>query len=286
MSSPGLSLKSIPLFADLPDHSLEELVAACDRVEVEVGQTLFSAGAVADRLLLLVEGEVEVRAEGERFSVLPFAAVGELAALTGLRRATTAVALRPSQLLSIPSARLLSFFQAHGDTGFRFHEALTHILADKIDRDRRHIEEMKQNLVDTQKAMKRMREELLDAADTPLHRALFEQLDAHIEHNRRGRYLVEVPRALPIALRIRGERAVLRISNERLFVATSADEPLESGAAFTGVLCAPGTEIPVSGTVEAASDGSIPLSLDLLIDESAQQLEKLLARLQLLDVVL
>jgi len=42
----------------------------------------------------------------------------------------------------------------------------------------------------------------------------------------------------------------------------------------------------VSGTVEAASDGSIPLSLDLLIDESAQQLEKLLARLQLLDVVL
>jgi CRP-like cAMP-binding protein len=284
----SLDLKAIPLFANIPDAHLEQLVAAFERRAVPAGETLIREGTVGDSLLLLVDGEVEVRWDGEPLTVRPFAAVGELAALAGMRRATTAVATVPSQVLSIPSRKLFAFFQDNGDIGFRFHDNLMHILADKIDRDRQHIEEMKANLVETQKAMKRMRDALLESEDTTLHRTLFEELDAHIEHNRRGRYLTEVPRALPIRLRIDAEREVRRISNEKLFVAPGPGAPLQAGAVFAGVLCADGVEIPVSGTVDAPTTGSDlqALELDVLIEESAQQLEKLLARLQLLDVVL
>jgi CRP/FNR family cyclic AMP-dependent transcriptional regulator len=285
MTFRSLDLKAIPLFANLPDAHLEQLVRAFERHRVAAGVELFRPGAVADRFLLLLEGEVEVRWGDERIAVQPFAPVGELAALAGLHRATSALTTVDCELLGVPRARLLAFFEENGDIGFRFHQNLMHLLADKIERDRRRLDEMKSNLIETQKAMKRMRDALLDADDTPLHRTMFEELDAHIEHNRRGRYQVEVPRALPIRLRIDGEREVLRISNERLLVALGPGAPLAAGAVVTAVLAAAGTEIPVSGTVLALHDEGVALALDPLIEEYAAELERLLARLQLLDVV-
>ena len=114
MSSAGLSLKSIPLFANIPDAAADELLAAFERAQVDAGQIVFTQGSVADRLLLLAEGEIEVRADSERISFLPFAPVGELGALAGLRRATTAVAAKPSLLLAISREGLFAFFRAHG----------------------------------------------------------------------------------------------------------------------------------------------------------------------------
>jgi CRP-like cAMP-binding protein len=284
---PSLDLKAIPLFAGIPDAHLALLVAEFRRDRLAAGETLFGEGSMGDRFFLLVEGEMEARFGDERIAIRPLAPVGELGSLAGLRRATTAVATAPSEVLSLGRDELLAFFRAHGEIGFRFQENLSRILADKLERDRGRIEQMRANLVETQKAMKRMRDALLEAEDTPLHRTLFEVLDAHIEHNRRGRYFIEVPRAVPLELHVDGRYPVLGISNEQLLIAAAPEQPLLSaGDAITGVLVAPDIQIPLSGTVEPGPTGQLEIALDILIDDSATELERLLARLQLLDVIL
>ena len=282
----SIDLKGIPLFANIPDEHLAQLMARFERRLLSAGETLFTEGSIGDRLTLLVSGEVEARTGDEALTIRAFAPVGELGALAGLRRQTTATALAPSEVLSIAASDLTAFFQHNGEIGFRFHDNLTRILADKLERDRGRLEQMRANLVETQKAMKRMRDALLEGADTPLHRTLFEELDAHIEHNRRGRYLLEVPRALPLRLRVDSDYPVLRISNEQIVIAIDSGASLAPGDGVAGVLSANQSQIPVSGTVDATIDGTAHITLDLLIDESAQDLERLLARLQLLDVIL
>lgn len=285
---PSYDLKAIPLFAGIPDEHLTQLLSRFRRDTLGAGETLFAEGSTGDRFCLLVDGEMEARTVDGTLAIHPFAPVGELGSLAGLRRPTTAVAVRPSEVLSIPRAELFEYFDSNGAIGFRFHDNLMHILADKLERDRERMEQMRANLVETQKAMKRMREALLESADTPLVRTLFEELDALIEHNRRGRYFIEVPRAVPLVLRLVADHAVRRISNERLVVEGNRDgeTPLAAGAVIAGVLSAQQAQIPVSGTVESVSDAGIEITLDVLIDESADALERLLARLQLLDVIL
>jgi len=44
-------------------------------------------------------------------------------------------------------------------------------------------------------------------------------------------------------------------------------------------------EIPISGTVHAAAEGSVLVALDLLIDEYQKALREYLTRVQMLDFV-
>jgi CRP-like cAMP-binding protein len=287
MSFSPSSLRAIPLFSDIPDAQLEALVAAFGRRKLGAGDVLFEEGQLADRLILLVEGEIEVRRGKDRLVVRPVAPVGEVGALASLHRATTATAVVDSQVLVLPTEELVSFFDRHGVIGLQFHRNLLHVLADKLVRDRRRMDEMQANLVEAQKTMKRMREALLPAEDTALHRMMFEELDSIIEHNRRGHYLVDVPRVLTAVLRIDGQpdAQVLRMSNEHIY--TGLGPSLAAGAEWSGVLSLSSElELPVSGVIESVGATELCIALDPLIDEYSGALERHLARLQLLDVVL
>ena len=283
-------LQAIPLFHGITDAHLTELLAAFERLELAADQVLFEAGSKPTHLLLLVEGEVALRepgASGEpRFRLSPVAPIGELGAVTGLPRSTTAVTTQPSRVWRIGAAALTDFFEKHGDVAFPFYHNLLSIVADKVRRDTRRLEEMRGNLIRTQKAMKRMLDLVLETEETPLSRSLAETLEDLIEHNRRSHYLVEPTRTLKSSVRLDGGATVpvLELSDGLLRIGQPS-EPPQQGADWSGVLVSPSGEVPVSGTVEAVEHGAVLIKLDLLIDAYAALLRDYLTRVQMLDFV-
>ena len=283
-------LRKVPLFSKITDEHLSQLVRAFERREVASGTVLFEPGTIPDRLSILIDGQVALHEDGqERFRLRPIAPIGELGAITGLPRATTAIAATPVTLLTIATSALMEFFESHGDVAFPFHHNLLGVVADKIRRDRRRMDEMRRNIITTQKAMKRMRDALLEGEDTPLHKTLFDELDRLVEQNKRGHYLVEPAEALPTSIRLDdgAVAAVRALSNEWLHV-DSRDAPAPAlGSHWSGVLLlGRQEEIPVSGTVEQVTDEAWVVKLDLLIDDYAQRLADHLTRLGMLDFVL
>lgn len=286
--APG-ALRKIPLFANITDEHLSQLVSACKTLHVSQGEVLFEAGSISDKFLILVEGAISLREGGEeRFLLKPVAPVGELGALTQLERRLTAVAAAKSELLSIPIKDLMRFFEAHGDVAFPFHYNLLRVVADKVRRDVQRLEEMRHNLITTQKAMKRMRDALLEADDTPLTRQLFEEIEKLIEQNKKGHYLVEPAEAFPTRVRLdNGSSVDVRaMSKDWLHLPTLNGAAVKPGSHWSGVLLLPETEIAVSGTVANVDGTGVHIRLDLLIDEYMRVVEDHLTRLQMLDVVL
>jgi CRP-like cAMP-binding protein len=287
MTTPSPSqLRAIPLLKGLTDAHLGELVSAFERIELAAGSVLFEAGSAPTHLHILLDGEVALEERGEpRFVLAPIAPIGELGAVTGLERSTRAVTTQRSVVLRIGAAALTAFFERHGDVAFPFYNNLLGIVADKVHRDTRRMEEMRDNLVRTQKAMKRLRDLVLEAEETPLSKAVFETLEDLIEHNRRGHYLVEPAASLPCSARLDDGTtiAVRAVSNDWLRLARAAGAPAK-GAHWSGVLVLPAREIPVSGTIESVDD-TVLVKLDLLIDEYAAALADYLTRVQMLDFV-
>ncbi len=280
-------LKQLPLFANITEAHLSELVSAFEEISAKPGDVLFEAAQVPKRFLILVQGEVALQEDGEeRFVLRPLAPVGELGAITGLTRNMTAVARTPSRLLSISVQGLMDFCESNGDVAFPVHHNLLRIAADKVGRDQQRVKEMRSNIISTQKAMKRMRDALLEAEDTPLTKQLFEELETLIAQNKKGRYLVEPTRAAAASVRLDdGTLApVLAISKERLLFAGGTGGS-KKGGHWSGVLVAPGRELPVSGTIDSSDSEQVAIALDLLIDDYAAQLDDYLTRLQMLDVV-
>jgi CRP-like cAMP-binding protein len=272
----------------MTDAHLEQLMSTLQERRLAPGESVFRAGEVSERFELLVDGKVSLlEGDDEIFVLEPVAPLGELGAVTQGKRSMSAVAKGDAVLLGASLQELMRFFEAHGDIAFAFHRNLLRVVASKVLRDQRRLEEMRLNLISTQKAMKRMRGALLDSDDTPLHDQLFEELDAMIEQNKKGHYVVEPSSALPTRVRLDDGslRLVRAISNERLLL-EGGGEGLKPGASWTGVLVAPGVELPLSGTLDAASEQELSVDLDPLIDDYAVALERHLTRLQMLDVVL
>ena len=281
-------LRSIPLFRNIPEEHLASLMGVFERCQHQPGDVLFRAGDRPKDLLLLVRGEVALLDEGVvRFRLRPLAPIGELGAVTGLTRYTTAQVTEPSEVWRIPAQTLLSFFEANGDVAFSLYHSLLGIVADKVRRDTRRIEEMRTNLVRTQKAMKRMRELVLESEDTPLSKPIHDTLDELIEHNRRWHYLMEPVPSLEARVRYDDGAEVRVVQMSAAFMQLDRDvaQTRQIGAHFSAVLVLPSGEIPVSGTVESADDGGTTIALDLLIPEYASALEDYLTRLEMLDFV-
>lgn len=295
-------LHAIPLFHGITVPHLAELVGAFERLSFEAGETLFEAGSAPTHLLLLVRGEVALRepgASGEsaepRFRLSPLAPIGELGAVTGLPRSTTAVTTQPSEIWRISAAALTEFFEKHGDVAFPFLHNLLSIVADKVRRDGKRIEEMRGNLIRTQKAMKKLLDLVLETEETPLSKQIAETLEDLIEHNRRSHYLVEPTRTLTSTVRLdSGESVpVLELSDGLLRIGKppSAPSAPSEGAHWSGVLVTPGAahdaarEVAVSGTVEALDASGMIVRLDMLIDAYAAVLRDYLTRVQMLDFV-
>ena len=259
-----------------------------ERVKLDAGKVLFQAGSKPDCLHLLVSGEVALREGDEtRFLLAPIAPIGELGAVTGLLRNTTAVTTKPSEVWQIGAGALMEFFERHGDVAFPFHHNLLRIVAEKVRREARLLEEMRANLIRTQKAMKRLRELVLETEETPLSKAACDTLDDLIEHNRRVHYMVEPAFVLQTSVRLDGGvlAPVSEMSDGFLRLASlPAPAPLP-GAHWSGVLVLPEAEIPVSGTVEPSGGEGMLVKLDLLIEDYQAKLARHLTRVQMLDFV-
>jgi CRP/FNR family transcriptional regulator, cyclic AMP receptor protein len=286
-------LHAIPLFHGITDDHLAELMGACERLSLPAGATLFEAGSEPAHFLLLTAGEVVLRepapnGNGDpRFRLSPIAPIGELGAVTGLRRNTTAATSQPSEVWRIGVGELRQFFEKHGDVAFPFYHNLLNIVADKVRRDARRIEDVRANLIRTQKGMKKLLEVVLEREETPLSKTVAETLEELIEHNRRSHYLVEPTSTLTSWVRLDGGATVpvVEISDALLRIAKGAGTPAEKGAEWSGVLITPGGEVPVSGKVDVADGAGTLIRLDLFIDQYAAVLRDYLTRVQMLDYV-
>jgi CRP-like cAMP-binding protein len=278
-------LRSIPLFSRFSNGQLEELATVFERRSLIDGELLFDAGAPATHFQILVRGEILLE-EGDttRFRLSAPAPIGELGALTGVAHNVRAIAGAPSEVWRVEVATLLEFFERRGEIAVPFYRSLLEIVSDKVRRDEHRLDEMRANIVRTQKAMKRVRDLVLESPETPISAPVVAALDELVEQNRRGHYLVEPARALSSTIRLDDGRtlAITAISEDHLSV---TGEFAARGAPVSAVLVLPNRELPISGTVAKIERGATLVKLDLLVDEYAAALRDYLVRVQMLDFV-
>jgi CRP/FNR family cyclic AMP-dependent transcriptional regulator len=288
MGPSAAELRTIPLFLNFTDAELGAVGALFTRVDARADVPLFDVDEPATTFYLLTAGEVVLDRPGDDlFKLHPPALIGELGALTNLPRSTRATIAPGSTVWQLSATQLQQFFAANQELGVRFLANLLSTVADKVHRDQRRMGDMRQNLVRTQKELKRMRELVLESVETPLSAPVHDALDKLITHNRRVNYRVEPPAALAAYLRLDAARLpVLDISRTHVSV---EPQPMAAaqvvGSWLSGVLHLAGTELAISGRVVRANGNRVTVELDLLIDEYAATLEGYLTRVQLLDIL-
>ena len=286
MGPSATELRTIPLFHGFGDEELGKLGNLFSRVTVDPSKPLFDVGEQATELYLLTAGEVVLDRPGDDlFRLHPPALIGELGALTGLPRSTRANVAAGSTVWGLRAKTIQDFFASNQELGVRFLVNLLGVVADKVHRDQTRLGDMRRNLISTQKELKRLRELVLEAAETPISAPVHDTLDKLITTNRRVNYRVEPPTALPVGLRLdAGMAKVTDISRSHVTCVPPA-APAQAGTWLSGVLSLAGTEIPISGKIHRIQGGRVTIELDLLIDEFAATLEGYLTRAQLLDVL-
>jgi CRP/FNR family transcriptional regulator, cyclic AMP receptor protein len=278
-------LGCIPLLHGITEEQLVQLAAILEPVSLPEGEILFEAGQAASAFYLLAVGEVALYEDDEvRYRLRPVAPIGELGALAGLDRNTTAIVSQQAQLWRITRDALLSFFGSHPGVAVPFYQNLLHLIADKVRRDQTRLDDMRRNLIRTQKAMKQMRDLLLESPDTPVSEPLHNKLEELIRNNRRVNYRLEPPTTLAAQVKLKdGTLApVVQISRTHISFQLEGVLPTE-GAHWIGVLCLGGPEVPISGRVLRLVGRRVDLKLDLLIEEYGQTLDGYLTRVQMLD---
>ena len=279
-------LRAIPLLRGLDDAELSALAEVFEPVEATPGQVLFEANRPAEAVYLLSAGEVTLYQDDDETHVLRGPVlIGELGALSGIDRNSRAVVGEGATLFRAGREPLLAHFDAHCATGLKLEKNLLDICADKIARDQRRLADMRGNLIRTQKAMKKMRDFLLESVDTVVSGPLHETLEGLIQRNRRVNYRVRPPEALAALVRLddRREAPVVEISRTHVSFVPPGGGGAGDAERFSGVLCLSGPEIPISGRVLREIDGRVDLELDLLLDEYSAALESYLTRVQMLD---
>lgn len=279
-------LRTIPLLRGLDDDQLGKLAALLEPVAVN-GGVLFEAGTKADAFYILSSGEVTLVHDPETRKLTGPAVIGELGAMGGLDRLSTATAGSGAELWKADGARLRGFFEEHPRIGLSVQNNLLSIVAEKVDRDQRRIDDMRRNIIRTQKAMKKVRDFLLESDDTAVSAFAHDQIEEQIKQNRRVNYRVIPPSALASSVKMDDGRLanVVEISRTHLSYRIDGGEVPADDERISGVLNLSGPEIAFSGKVLRTRDTRVDVELDLLLDEYSAALEGYLTRLQMLDVL-
>jgi CRP-like cAMP-binding protein len=283
--SPDL-LRCIPFLRGLTDQQLMQLAGIFEQQRLSEGGVLFQAGMSDEAFYLLAEGEVSIFEGSQlRYQLRPPAPIGELGALANLTRNTTATISKPSEVWKVTRESLHKFFQAHGEIALLFYQNLMHLLADKVRRDQIRLEDMRHNIIRTQKAMKQMRDVILESKNTPISESLHNELEELIRHNRRVNYRVKPPDTMPANVRFSDGSLtqVVQISRTHVSFNLEHGDLPAAGDRFSGVLGLSGPELPISGKVLRTVESRVDLELDLLIDLYGSMLDGYLARVQMLD---
>jgi len=287
MSLTPEQLRCIPLLRGIDDEQLQQLSGVFEKRDLPEGETLFEAGKPAKAFYLLASGEVAIF-EGEqiRYRLRSPSSIGELGALSDLNRSTTATISRPAEVWQVTREALQEFFETHGEIAMPFYQNLVELTGDKMKRDQIRLEDMRRNIIRTQKVMKQLRDFVLESQDTPISDTLHNKLDDMIRNNRRINYRVSPPDTLQASVRLDDNKTtapVVQISRTHVSFTLPAGPLPTDGSAWSGVLSLSGPEIPISGTVLRTIDRRVDLMLDLLIDDYGSQLDGYLARVQMLD---
>ena len=279
---------SLPLFRGLNEVDTEMLLSAFEATTISAGTTLFNAGENADSLYVLKSGQVQLtrQSTGESITLSPPAVIGELGTLCELLRLNTAIVTETSDVFRATRASIEGIISKNPQLGIRFYQHLVRVTADKIGRDQHRIEDMRSNLIATQKSMKKMRDYLLESDDTPVSDHLHGIIDDIIKNNRRANYRVSPPTSLPALVKLGSiVTPVSQISRTHVSLVKSNGELPKEGDTVTGVLALSGPEVPISGTVLRTIGKRIDIRLDLLIEEYTAILEGYLTRVQMLDIL-
>jgi CRP/FNR family cyclic AMP-dependent transcriptional regulator len=280
-------LALLPLFRDIPVPMLATLVGALARRSHPAGEVLFRVGDVPSHFLLLIKGEVTLREDNdERFRLHPVSPIGELGTMTGLPRTTEGITTQESEIWSIDIPGLMKLFEEHGDLAFRFYRNLLGLVSDKVRHDRRRMDEMRWNLIRTQKRMKQLRDLVLESRESEISKPIFEALDELIERNRRAHYRVTPSDALPANVRMDDGKVVRVLELSDGYLKLELPAALWSkDTEWAAVVMLPAREILVSGRVIRAGADGVVMKLDLLIEDYKKALEDYVTSLQMLDFV-
>lgn len=95
-------LKSVSIFSDAPDESLEELTSVLEEVEVQAGETIISRGDIGTCMFVIVDGMVRVHCDEHTVAHLRQGDVfGEMSVLDTERRVASVTAVEDSYLFRI-----------------------------------------------------------------------------------------------------------------------------------------------------------------------------------------
>lgn len=290
MSLDRNQLRAVPMLAAMQDQELDALADQFVERQIEEGVVLFHAGDEAETLAVLTAGEIGLYEGADlRFRLQAIAVIGELGVLTDLHRNTTARALSSSVIWEMPRETLVEFLANNCSIAGSFYRSMLQIVADKARRDQLRIEDMRSNLIRTQKQMKRLRDLVLQSHETPISEPIHEVLDELIAHNRRVNYRVDPPPSMPIHLHLDDGRRlnILELSRTHVLVDADGDVRVKPDESLTAVvhLLASKKEFPISGRVIEVDEERFELELDFLIESYSDILDDYLTRAQMLDFV-
>jgi CRP/FNR family transcriptional regulator, cyclic AMP receptor protein len=95
-------LKSLPLFADVPDQELAQIAGFAQEVTVNAGRELVREGDFSYEFMAIEEGEAEVTRDGQHVADLgPGDFFGEMGLLEKTLRNATVTAQTPMRLVTL-----------------------------------------------------------------------------------------------------------------------------------------------------------------------------------------
>jgi CRP-like cAMP-binding protein len=125
-------LERVPTLNLLGRQALRILAIGAVTRQVDRGEVLFSAGEQADGGFVIQQGSFKLSPseDGEEITVGPCTLLGEVALFAETRRRTTAQALEPSIVLSIPRPLFIRMLDSFPDAARRLRETLASRLDD------------------------------------------------------------------------------------------------------------------------------------------------------------
>jgi CRP-like cAMP-binding protein len=131
----------VPFLRQLGSADADELVRRCRRRVIRRGESILRAGAAGDDVIVLISGRVKLVAYGadEREVLLamrgPGEMIGEMAALGGIRRTASVIAVDDVEIGQLTGEALRAFLRDYPDAGLVLIRMLVRRLAE-ADRDR------------------------------------------------------------------------------------------------------------------------------------------------------
>lgn len=127
-------MREFPLFKDCSDEFLTALANVATTREVPSGAVILTEGALNDRLMILAEGQVEVRVAGEKVAVISARGdlMGEMSVFARRKVTASLHALTAVTLFEISSDSLAKKVRSDSEFGARLYQLFSEILSDKI----------------------------------------------------------------------------------------------------------------------------------------------------------